>query len=74
AYGQYLTELPDAMLDYLHYESYTQDCADRRAPSCSVFQMNNAGFPAEITLENQNLVFFSVPYADGCTAYVNGEK
>ena len=62
------------MLDDLHYDSYTQDCADRRAHSCSVFQMNNAGFHAEITLEKQNLVFFSVPYDDGFTAYVNGEK
>ena len=74
AFGQYLTELPDEMLDDLHYDSYTQDCADRRAHSCSVFQMNNAGFHAEITLEKQNLVFFSVPYDDGFTAYVNGEK
>lgn len=74
AYGQYLTELPDAMLDDLHYDSYTQDCADRRAHSCSVFQMNNAGFHAEITLDKPNLVFFSVPYDDGFTAYVNGEK
>ena len=73
-YGKYLTELPDAMLDDLHYDSYTQDCADRRAHSCSVFQMNNAGFHAEITLEKPNLVFFSVPYDDGFTAYVNGEK
>ena len=74
AYGQYLTELPDEMLDDLHYDSYTQDCADRRANSCSVFQMNNAGFHAEITLDKPNLVFFSVPYDDGFTAYVNGEK
>ena len=73
-YGKYLTELPDAMLDDLHYDSYTQDCADRRAHSCSVFQMNNAGFHAEITLDKPNLVFFSVPYDDGFTAYVNGEK
>ena len=73
-YGQYLIELPDAMLDDLHYDSYTQDCADRRAHSCSVFQMNNAGFHAEITLDKTNLVFFSVPYDDGFTAYVNGEK
>ena len=73
-YGKYLTELPDAMLDDLHYDSYTQDCADRRAHSCSVFQMNNAGFHAEIALDKANLVFFSVPYDDGFTAYVNGEK
>ena len=73
-YSSYLTELPDALLDDLHYDSYTQDCADRRAHSCSVFQMNNAGFHAEITLDKTNLVFFSVPYDDGFTAYVNGEK
>ena len=74
AYGQYLTELPDEMLEELYYDSYTQDCADRRAHSCSVFQMNNAGFHAEITLDKPNLVFFSVPYDDGFIAYVNGEK
>ena len=74
AYGQYLTELSEDMLNDLHYDSYTQDCADRRAHSCSVFQMNNAGFHAEITLDKTNLVFFSVPYDDGFTAYVNGEK
>ena len=74
AYGQYLTELPDETLEELYYDSYTQDCADRRAHSCSVFQMNNAGFHADITLDKANLVFFSVPYDDGFTAYVNGEK
>ena len=73
-YSPYLTELSEDMLNDLHYDSYTQDCADRRAHSCSVFQMNNAGFHAEITLDKANLVFFSVPYDDGFTAYVNGEK
>ena len=73
-YSSYLTELSEDMLNDLHYDSYAQDCADRRAHSCSVFQMNNAGFHAEITLEKANLVFFSVPYDDGFTAYVNGEK
>ena len=73
-YGKYLTELSEDMLNDLHYDSYTQDCADRRAHSCSVFQMNNAGFHAEITLDKTNLVFFSVPYDDGFTAYVNGER
>ena len=73
-YGKYLTELSEDMLNDLHYDSYTQDCADRRAHGCSVFQMNNAGFHAEITLDKTNLVFFSVPYDDGFTAYVNGEQ
>ena len=36
--------------------------------------MTNSGFHAEITLKKDNLVFFSVPYDDGFTAYVNGKE
>ena len=71
-YGKYLAELPTEKQSELTYEAYVQDCNDRRAQACSMFQMNNAGFHAEITLDNANLVFFSVPYDDGFTAYVNG--
>ena len=74
AYGQYLTQLPAAELNDLTYDRYVQDCADRRASACSVFQMTNSGFHAEITLDTTNLVFFSVPYDDGFTAAVNGRK
>ena len=73
-YGKYLTHLPDDKLNDLYYEEYVQDCADRRATAASVFQMNNSGFHAEITLGKENLVFFSVPYDDGFTAYVNGQE
>ena len=73
-YGKYLTHLPDDKLNDLYYEEYVQDCADRRAMAASVFQMNNSGFHAEITLGKENLVFFSVPYDDGFTAYVNGQE
>ena len=74
AYGQYLTELPAAELNDLAYDRYVLDCADRRASACSVFQMTNSGFHAEITLDTANLVFFSVPYDDGFTATVNGRE
>ena len=40
----------------------------------NTFQMTNSGFHAEITLKKDNLVFFSVPYDDGFTAYVNGKE
>ena len=73
-YGKYLEKLPDAKLDDLWYDTYVSDCADRRASACSTFQMTNSGFHAEITLEKDNLVFFSVPYDDGFTAWVNGEE
>ena len=73
-YGKYLTHLPEGRREELYYESYVQDCRERRATATSVFQMNNSGFHAEITLEKENLVFFSVPYDDGFTAYVNGQE
>ena len=73
-YGKYLKKLPDAKLDDLWYDTYVSDCADRRASACSTFQMTNSGFHAEITLKKDDLVFFSVPFDDGFTAYVNGEE
>lgn len=74
AYGKYLKKLPEAKLDDLWYDTYVSDCADRRASACSSFRMTNSGFHAEITLKKDNLVFFSVPYDDGFTAYVNGKE
>ena len=61
------------MLDF-SWESSQQDIADRRASACSGFVMTNSGFSAEINLEKPDLVFFSVPYDDGFTAYVGGQE
>ena len=74
AYGQYLTPLPTAELNDLTYTRYTQDCTDRRASACTTFEMNSAGFHAEATLDRANLMFFSVPYDDGFTAYVDEQE
>ena len=74
AYGQYLMPLPTAELNDLTYTRYTQDCADRRASACTAFEMTSAGFHAEATLDRANLMFFSVPYDDGFTAYVDGQE
>ncbi len=73
-YGRYLTKLPDGEKENLYYDTYVNDCNDRRVTACSSFTMTNSGFAAQITLDRDNLVFFSVPYDDGFTAYVNGEK
>ena len=73
-YGQYLKKLPEEKLNDLWYDTYVSDCADRRASACRVFQMTNSGFHAEIDLGKEDLVFFSVPYDDGFTAYVNGRE
>ncbi len=73
-YGKYLTPLPEEKQYDLDYDAYVSDCSDRRAGAAEVFQMTNSGFHARITLEKENLVFFSVPYDDGFTAYVNGSE
>jgi hypothetical protein len=54
------------------YTDYANDCAARRANSADSFVTNKNGFESTITLEKSNYVFFSVPYVDGWTAYVNG--
>lgn len=72
-YGRYLTKAPDEKLSGFTYDAYTRDCAARRAAACSSFLMTNSGFSAEMYLDKENLVFFSVPHDDGFTAYVNGQ-
>lgn len=73
-YGHTLTELPEQRLNDLYYDTYVRDCDDRRASACSSFTMTNSGFSARITLDSEELVFFSVPYDDGFTAAVNGQQ
>ena len=73
-YGQYLAPAPDSELQDFGYERYVQDVAARRETACSDFMMTNSGFSAEIQLDRDNLVFFSVPYDDGFTAYINGQE
>lgn len=55
--------------------SYKKDCENRKSQSCKNFKYINNGFTA--TIDNKckdNLVFFSVPYEDGWSAYVNGKE
>ncbi len=64
------SELQEVAFDY---DSYKADCERLAENSCSSFEYTNKGFEAAITLENENLVFFSVPYDKGFSATVNGK-
>lgn len=55
-------------------EGVAESCAKLRATAASSFKYDSYGFEAKITLSKDNLVFFSVPYSEGWTAYVNGQK
>lgn len=67
-----LTQLPDNHRSFTQ-ETYLQDCLDRAARTCTTFQYTNTGFNAEISINRESFVFFSVPYESGWSATVNGE-
>lgn len=70
-YG-YLYLQGEAATADLTYNAYVTDAANRRQSAADSFIADNTGFTAHITLNKENLVFFSVPYEEGFTAYVNG--
>ena len=72
-YGNLLTETDGS--DYmLNSDELKKDAADRAATAAYSFCHDNSDFKAKINLKSKNLVFFSVPYEQGWTAYVNGKE
>lgn len=72
AYGGGMERLEAGRLMAADYPTFTQDCAARRAMCCDSFTATRTGFEATITLEEGNLVFFSIPFEEGYSATVNG--
>ncbi|MBQ9938962.1 MAG: YfhO family protein [Oscillospiraceae bacterium] len=56
------------------YDDFENSVWERTLGSAYYFDYDNTGFTSKIELEEENLVFFSVPYEKGWSAYVNGEK
>ncbi len=56
------------------YSTYILDVAKRKNMSSYYFNQTSDGFDCKILLNQDNLVFFSVPYDEGFTAYVNGQE
>ncbi len=60
---------------YYGKENYFSDCKKLKENSCEKFKYTKDGFKAKIFNKGKdNLLFFSVPYDDGWSAYVNGKK
>ncbi|MDO5559993.1 MAG: YfhO family protein [Oscillospiraceae bacterium] len=55
-------------------DRYLNDCEERINSSCSQFSKSSKGFSARISTDKDNLVFFSVPFDKGFSAYVNGQR
>lgn len=71
-YGSYMQPIANNNVQMTE-EEYLQECSNRAASACDSFRYDSSGFTATISLENPNLVFFSVPYDEGWTATVNGK-
>ncbi len=69
------TTLPHLSIHDMWYdeESYREDCVARAAGAASSFTVDNSGFTAIINLDENQSVFFSVPYENGWSATVNGK-
>lgn len=72
-YSDIITKMPADRSIGLNDSTYIEDCVERQKETCSNFRFDSEGFSADITLDKSKLVFFSVPYDDGWTAYVNGK-
>ena len=71
-YGHLLKNVEDEPYN-LSKDSYYSDCEERKRNAAEKFERVKNGFNSTITLQRDNLVFFSVPYEEGWKAYVNGK-
>ena len=71
-YGDILTDASTGKIP--EKSDYERICREKQKTAANSFRYDSKGFEAEIELGKPQLVFFSVPYSDGWTAEVNGEK
>lgn len=74
AVSEYLEEIPEEEIYALTDEQLSEECAKRRENYAESFTSDGSGFTAEMTLETPELVFFSTPYSENFTAYIDGES
>ena len=72
-YGQYLKHETNPLVN-LSYDEFREIAADRKSSASYRFSYDHKGFTAKIYVSDGNLVFFSVPYEKGWTAFVNGKE
>ena len=63
------TEYPE---DAMSEEEFYRLSDERAATACTTFTYDPSGYQASINMSRDNLVFFSIPWDKGFTAYVDG--
>lgn len=73
-YGKYMTKFDPEDINSVTLGKFIDECDERRAGACSFFETTKSGFTAVADMKSDNLLFFSVPYDLGFTAYVDGTE
>ena len=71
-YKNFLTPVSEEQAAKLSKENLLSDANMLKRKCCENFSHNSYEFTADISLEKENLVVFTVPYESGWTATVNG--
>ncbi len=74
AYSGLFSEEIGFSYDAVNYDQYVQDVAALRQTASPSTEADSSGFRVNITLDQENLVCFSVPYDSGFTATVDGQE
>lgn len=74
AVSEYLEKADISEIHSLNDTEFAEECAARAKTSAHSFKTDGNSYTAEITLENPELVFFSVVYDKNFTVYVDGTE
>ena len=73
-YSQFMTRVRPEAKERSNDDTFTKAVTARREMACDSFEYDSYGFKAHITLDEPNIVYFSVPYEnEGWSATVNGK-
>ena len=71
-YADILTEDTEYPAEPMSEEEFYRESDARAATACTSFTYDATGYQATANLDRDNLVFFSIPWDRGFTAYVDG--
>lgn len=71
-YDDYITQIYMSDVSSVPLNTFINECDEKRENACTDFVTSKRGFTAAAHMKSDNLLFFSVPYDDGFTAYVDG--
>ncbi len=74
AVSDYLDPVPEEEIYVLDDKEFAEECSKRAGKTVSGYYTDDDSYNAETDFSEPELVFFSIAYYDGFTAYVDGEE